>query len=193
MMDRFRKRKCFADTELEQLASQSLNQTTTINSKLIKKQECVEMKDSIPSQIKQPNFQFTNTNYVMDNFAFNNYFSQLANLTKVNIWYLQASLNGQNSLSHDLFNANFNCLNLNHINSMTFTDFSSENSPSPNEFTTYIGVDDECTKSNLDLNETENAKKMEEFKLDCEKNLTKEKYSGKAKSFSVDSLLGVVK
>lgn len=195
MMDRFRKRKCFADTELEQLASQSFNQTSTINSKLMKYQTCTDMANLVPSENKQPNFHLTNQNYVMDTFVFNNYFSQLANLTKANIWYLQASLNGQKNINYDFFKANFNCLNLNQIDSPTLTELSSEReivSPS-NEFSSNSTRFNNCIKSKLDWDDRDKTNKLAEFKIDYEKNLTKEKYSGKAKSFSVDSLLGVVK
>lgn len=194
MMDRFRKRKCFADTELEELASQALNSTASSYSQLIKQQEHNEKPNLNISLARQSNSAITNPSYLRDAFSYDNYCSQLANLTNANIWYLQASLNRHKNPSHDLFKNNFNFLNLNQmINTpaMSFL-FGQAQSLSPSTEHTSITEVYNSAESKLSFDKREDSKKIEDLKPNDEKNLQKEKYSGRAKNFSVDSLLGVV-
>lgn len=195
IMDRFRKRKCFADTELEKLASQAINSTVTAHSQNFKQQESNEMCNSNQSLLKQSNPIFTNPNYLLDTFAFNNYCSQLANLTNANIWYLQASLNSHKNTSHDFFKNNFNFLNLNNMmNSSALTYLLPKmDTFMPSDSKVYNNDLNDSSESKIGFDLCKNSNKLEDLNLNDETNLHKEKYSSKSKSFSVDSLLGVVK
>nr|AGR88660.1 doublesex/male abnormal-3-related transcription factor 11E [Brachionus koreanus] len=193
ILDRFRKRKCFADTELEKLASHAINPNA--QGLMIQQQEYNETSHSNQSLLKQSNPLLTNSNYLLDTFVFNNYCSQLANLTNANIFYLQASLNSQKTASHDFFKSNFNFLNFsNVINSPALTYLLPQvDSLLPSNDKTGECASNGYSKSKIGYDHSSNSNKLEELILRDEKNLHKEKYSDKSKSFSVDSLLGVVK
>lgn len=215
MMQRIRKRKCFADIELEELSkTPQTSSTALIQSHIIEKnnfkyqQEISEENNLLLEQSKNenPNTIITSSpNYLIDAInAFNVYYAQLANLASPNLFFLQASLNmiSKNETfpnDQESSQAIFNFNNTNPIfNSHTFFNYllAQNDSTSPlsrnsttSEYSTESGRDEAI----FDFDESDNSNKLTQLKLNENEKTPKESNASKAKSFSVESLLGVVR
>ncbi|CAF0735463.1 unnamed protein product [Brachionus calyciflorus] len=202
MVERIRKRKCFADTELEEMVKNPQTSNTLIQNQLII-QKAINENNSQNLLEVQHNFNLiSNANYLFD--AFNAYYTHLNNFTNPNFLLLQASLSllskndtfpKENEVNNSVFN--FQNLASNFSNTSLFNYISNQNeSVSPlsgnsieSDLSNDLSIREE---NNFSFDEAENSSKLNELKL-SESDRTKEIVTTKSKNFSVESLLSVVK